>query len=298
MQAYEYIRVSPLGGSLGAEIQGVDASGEVPEHVMQEVRRAFSEHLVIIMRGQEVDAEQQIAFARRFGPLTKTVGLLGDKYIYMVDRKADDTGPNIGGHWHADGSQMERPPLGSLLYAIDVPPQGGDTMFCNLYEAYECLSPGMKSLADSLILVHSGKIAYQGKGHVNMAYHDKNKDMFDYDAGSIEAEHPLVRIIPETGRKALWAPGPLAFHFKDMTQEESAPLLQYFRAVAVRPELTCRIRWTRGALLLWDNRATYHYALNDYKGFARSMRRIQVEGERPYGPAMPRPAPVRKEGAA
>ena len=287
MPTYKHIQVTPVGGSLGAEVAGVDVANGVSSEAMQEIRRAFAEHLVIVMRDQTISEEQQIAFGRRFGPLTKTVGLVGDAHVFMVDRKADDTGPNIGGHWHADGSQMERPPLGSLLYAMDVPPYGGDTMFCNLCDAYDSLSTGMKALADRLVLVHSGKIGYAGKGHVNTGFHDKHKEMFDFAAGSIEAEHPLVRVIPETGRKALWAPGPLSFNFKDMTQEESEPLLKYFRGVAVRPEFTCRFRWTKGALLLWDNRATYHYALNDYAGFGRTMRRIQIEGERPYGPAMP-----------
>lgn len=287
MNSYKHITVTPLGGSLGAEVAGVDVSQEVAPAVMAEIQRAFNEHLVLMFRDQQLDEERQCAFAERFGPLTKTVGLVGKTHIFMVDRKADDSGPNIGGHWHADGSQMERPPLGSLLYAIEVPPHGGDTMFCNLYAAYDALSPGMKLLAERLVLVHSGKIGYNGKGHANQGFQDKHKEMYDFEAARIEAEHPLVRIIPQTGRKALWAPGPLAFHFKDMTQEESAPLLQYFRALSVRPEFTCRLRWTKGALVLWDNRATYHYALNDYPGFGRSMRRVQIEGERPYGPAMP-----------
>jgi taurine dioxygenase len=111
--------------------------------------------------------------------------------------------------------------------------------------------------------------------------------MYDFEAGRIDAEHPLVRIIPETGRKVLYAPSPMSFYFKDMSLEDSAPLIKHFQEIAVKPELTCRFRWTQGALLLWDNRATYHYALNDYHGWDRIMRRVQIEGERPFGPAKP-----------
>jgi taurine dioxygenase len=170
---------------------------------------------------------------------------------------------------------------------MDLPPYGGDTMFSNLYMAYEALSPGMKKLAESLILVHSGKMAYGGKGHVAQEVLDKRPDMYDFEAGRIDSEHPLVRTIPETGRKVLYAPSAMSMYFKDMSVEDSAPLIRYFQALGETPEFTCRFRWTPGAVIIWDNRATYHYALNDYPGWDRSMRRVQIEGERPYGPAKP-----------
>lgn len=126
----------------------------------------------------------------------------------MVTKSASDRGRNVGGHWHADGSQMEHAPMASALYAMQIPPYGGETMFSNLYMAYESLSPGMQRLAESLILVHSGKMGYGGKGHVAQEVLTKRPDLYDFEGGRIDAEHPLVRVIPETGRKVLCAESP------------------------------------------------------------------------------------------
>lgn len=292
LQTYRHIRVEPISSALGAEIDGVDLSRPLADEVFAEIRRAFFENLVVMFRGQDLTEDQQCDFAARFGPLTKSAGLAGDSRVFMVTKKASDRGRNVGGHWHADGTQMQRSPLGSALYAMEVPPYGGDTMFCNLYMAYESLSPGMKSLADGLMLVHSGTMGYGGGGHVAQEVIDKRPDMYDFEAGRIDAKHPLVRVIPETGRKVLYAPSPLSFYFEDMSVADSAPLIRYFQGIAEKPEFTCRFRWTKGALLLWDNRATYHYALNDYHGWDRTMRRVQIEGEQPFGPARPAAGPV------
>lgn len=286
-KSYRHIEVRPLTSALGAEIFGVDLGRDLSDEVFAEVRRAFFENLVVMFRDQHLTEDQQCDFAARFGPLTKSAGLAGTGRVFMVTKKAGDTGRNVGGHWHADGTQMQRSPLGSALYAMEIPPYGGDTMFCNLYMAYESLSPGMKKLADGLILVHSGTMGYGGKGHVAQEVINARPDMYDFDAGRIDAEHPLVRVIPETGRKVLYAPSPLSFYFKDMSVADSAPLIKYFQSLAEKPEFTCRFRWGKGSLLLWDNRATYHYALNDYHGWDRTMRRVQIEGEHPFGPAKP-----------
>ena len=295
---YRHIGVHPVSAALGAEITGVNIAKGLSDEQFEEIRRAFFENLVIMIRDQDLSEEQQCEFAARFGKLTKSAGLKGDNPIFMVTKSADDRGNNIGGHWHADGTQMEHAPLGSALYAMQVPPYGGDTMFCNLYMAYELLSPGMKAIAEQLIVVHSGNLAYSGKGHVVQDLLDRRADMYDFEAGRIDSEHPLVRIIPETGRKVLYAPSPMAYYFKDMSMQDSEPLLRYFQHIAERAEFTCRFRWTKGALLLWDNRATYHYALNDYYGWDRIMRRVQIEGERPFGPAKPAMEPVSSPFAA
>lgn len=289
---YEHIQVQPISSALGADITGVDIARGLGDAQFAEIRRAFFENLVVMIRDQDLSEQQQIAFAARFGKLTKSAGLAGDSKVFMVTKAAGDRGRNVGGHWHADGTQMERSPLGSALYAMTIPPYGGDTQFCNLYMAYESLSPGMKALADQLIVVHSGTMGYSGKGHVAQEVINQRPDMYDFEAGRIDAEHPLVRIIPETGRKVLYAPSPLSFYFKGMSVEDSAPLIRHFQNVAEKAEFTCRFRWTQGALLLWDNRATYHYALNDYHGWDRVMRRVQIEGERPFGPAKPATEPV------
>jgi taurine dioxygenase len=286
-QNYRFIEVKKIAGALGAEVTGVNLSKPMSDDIFSEVRRAFFENLVVMFPEQVLDEDQQCAFAARFGTLTKSAGLAGDSRVFMVTKNAQDKGRNIGGHWHADGTQAQRPPLGSALYAQEIPPYGGDTMFCNLYMAYDALSPGMKELAESLILVHSGSMGYGGKGHDAQEFIDKNKHLYDFEAGRIDAEHPLVRVIPETGKKALYAPSPMSFYFKNMSVDDSGPLIRYFQDIATKAEFTCRFSWTKGGLLLWDNRVTYHYALNDYFGYDRIMRRVQIEGERPYGPAMP-----------
>ena len=290
--SYQHINVQPISSALGADITGVDIAAGLTDAQFAEIKRAFFENLVVMIRDQDITEEQQCAFAARFGKLTKSAGLAGDSKVFMVTKSANDTGRNIGGHWHADGTQMEHAPLGSALYAMQIPPYGGDTMFSNLYMAYESLSPGMKKLAEELILVHSGTMAYGGQGHVAQEVLDKRKDMYDFAAGRIDAEHPLVRVIPQTGRKVLYAPSPMSFYFKDMSVADSKPLIDYFQSIAERAEFTCRFRWTKGALMLWDNRATYHYALNDYHGWDRVMRRVQIEGERPFGPAKLASEPV------
>ncbi|MDP3139871.1 MAG: TauD/TfdA family dioxygenase [Burkholderiaceae bacterium] len=289
---YRHIGVRPIAGALGAEISGVNLAQPLSNEVFAEVRRAFFENLVVMFRDQVLTEDQQCDFAERFGPLTKSAGLKADSRVFMVTKAAQDKGRNVGGHWHADGTQAERVPMASVLYAMEVPPYGGDTMFCNLYAAYDMLSPGMKKLAESLVVVHAGTMGYGGKGHVAQDFIDKNKHIYDFEAGRIDNEHPLVVVIPETGRKVLYAPSPMAFYFRDMSVEDSAPLINYFQAIAEKAENTCRFSWTKGSVLMWDNRATYHFAINDYHGMARTMRRVQIEGNRPFGPAMPVPSPV------
>ena len=156
--AYRRIKVLPISGALGAEIEGVDASQPLNDDVITEIRRAFAEHLVIFFRDQTLTPEQQTRFATIFGPLTKHpfIKTMPDNpYVAPLIRDADATGLNFGGQWHCDATFLEEAPLGSLLYAVEIPPYGGDTMFANLILAYDTLSAGMKKMLDSLILIHS-----------------------------------------------------------------------------------------------------------------------------------------------
>jgi len=270
------IEVTPIAGALGAEIGGVDLAQPLDETTVQEIRQALLNHLVIFFRDQNITSDQYMAFAEAFGtpqeyPLIK--GIEGYPYIVEIAKEEDQT-VNFGGIWHTDTTYLERPPMGSMLYALEVPPHGGDTLFANQYMAYETLSKGLRKLLDKLTAVGCSAKAAVSK---------TREDMFHGDAQThdFQSEHPAVRTHPETGRKALYVNVAHTARFKGMTEEESAPILDYLFQHQVRPEFTCRFRWRKGSLAFWDNRATQHNPINDYHGYRRVMRRITLAGEKP-----------------
>jgi taurine dioxygenase len=280
---FRYIEVAPIAGALGAEVHGVDL-GQCGDEAIAEVRQALLDHQVICFREQRLTPAQQVALGRRFGELNVHPhyrSLDGYPEILPVLKEPTDK-RNIGGVWHSDVTFLERPALGSLLYAIDVPSKGGDTMFASQYLTYEALSPGMKRLLEGLEAVHSDAILSQPRNKAKSNAERSTKLKEEEVVEVTETCHPVVRTHPETGRKALFVNGAFTTRFKDMTAEESRPLLDYLYAHAVRPEFTCRIRWRKGSLVFWDNRAVQHYALNDYPGERREMHRVTVEGDRPH----------------
>jgi taurine dioxygenase len=167
--------------------------------------------------------------------------------------------------------------MGTMLIAREVPPFGGDTLFANMYLAYESLSPGMQRLLDDLVAVNSS-----AKADVTKTREDRVRDGARADVKrEYIAEHPVVRTHPETGRKALYVNGGHTVRFTDMTEIESAPLLQYLFAHQQRPEFTCRFRWEAGSIAFWDNRCTQHNPINDYHGWCRIMHRVTLAGDQP-----------------
>ncbi len=279
------IKVRPLSGALGAEISGVDLARPLGNSLFAEIHRAFMRYQVIFFRDQVLTQEQHMEFSARFGALQVIPFVKGmDEHpeIIAVVKEAEERHTyNFGGKWHSDLSFQEAPPLGSALYARDVPDFGGDTMWCNMYGAYEHLSPGLRRLLDGLTAVHSARRSYGPQGQFR---NDDIKSMsiVNSTAALSETEHPVVRTHPETGRKCLFVNPVYTIRFKDMTEEESRPLLRFLQEQAVQPENTCRFRWTRGTLALWDNRCTQHLALNDYDGQRREMNRTTITGDRPY----------------
>jgi taurine dioxygenase len=175
---------------------------------------------------------------------------------------------------------QEAPSLGSLLYALDVPPVGGDTLFANQFLAYETLSSGMKELLDGLLCIHSAKPIYGSNGLSSRSFHNMSIDQ--NEAANAEMEHPVVRTHPESGRKGLFVNTNFSIRFKGMTEEESTPLLNYLFEHGRREAFTCRFKWKNGSVAFWDNRAVMHLALNDYSGHRREMHRVTVSGDRPY----------------
>ena len=278
---YRRIEVSPWSAALGAIVSGVDVAQELDDETIAEIRRALIEHQVIFFRGQSMTPEQHLAFARRFGTLNRHDQVAGmADYPDIIEVRQEPTdGRNFGGAWHGDVTYMPEPPLGSILYAREVPPIGGDTLWSNLYLAYEDLSDGMKAMIDPLVVIHTPAKIYGEKAL------DWSKDSSVKSAPNAtahyEVEHPLVRTHPESGRKLFYVSGAFTPRFKDMTEEESAPLLDYLMAQATREPFTVRWRWEVGDVAYWDNRATLHYALNDYSGHRRVMHRVTVNGERP-----------------
>ena len=281
--AYETISVAPIAGALGAEIFGVDLAAPLPNPVAAEIRQALLDHQVIFFRDQQLTPEQHLAFGRRFGELQihdYVEALAGYPEILEV-RKEPEERRNFGGGWHSDVSYLERPSLGSVLYALDVPEAGGDTMFASQYLAYESLSPGMQRMLDGLVAIHSARRPYGPNAERSHDYGPSSMRFHFSDKAEAEIAHPVVRTHVETGRKALYVNRNFTIRFKDMTEAESAPLLEYLYEHAARPEFTCRFRWRRGSIAFWDNRCVQHYALNDYHGFRRVMHRVTIEGERP-----------------
>lgn len=279
---YEHIEVSPITSALGAEVSGVNLARPLDDHVMAEVHRALLDHLVLFFRGQDLTPEHQLSFARRFGELEPhdfVSPMPGYPDMIQVVREADEEGPKFGGRWHTDVTFKERPALGSVLYAVEVPPYGGDTLFANQYLAYETLSPGMQRLLEGMTALHTAAATFGPQGRARSAYRGMNVNTDELALQ--ETEHPVVRTHPETGRKCLFVNGSFTHRFKDMSEEDSRPLLDRLVRHATEPALTCRFRWTSGTLAIWDNRCTQHYALNDHPGHRREMRRVTIAGERP-----------------
>jgi taurine dioxygenase len=273
------ITVRPIAGAMGAEIDGVDIGKGLDAEAVAEVRQALLDHLVIFFHDQQVGSDRFLAFARAFGepaeyPLLP--GIPGYPTITEIVKNEGETS-NFGGIWHADTTYLECPPMGSMLYALEVPPYGGDTMWANQYLAYETLSEAMRGILDGLIGVSTS-----AKADVSKTREDLIRSAGDKTAAVDHlAEHPVVRRHPETGRKSLFVNVAHTSHFKGMTEAESAPILQYLFQHQVRPEFTCRFRWRKGSLAFWDNRASQHNPVNDYHGFRRVMRRITLAGEKP-----------------
>ena len=275
------LSVTPIAGSLGAEIGGVDLAKPLDDATVAAIRQAWLEHLVIFFRDQDLSPAQFLAFARRFGepieyPFVK--GLPEQPEIIPVMKLAHET-VNFGGIWHSDTAYLEMPPMASMLIAREVPPAGGDTEFANMYLAYETLSDRMKQVIDGLVGVNSSAAA-----DTSRTREDRVKDSGRADARKeYVAHHPVVRVHPETGRRALYVNVAHTAGIEGMTPDESKAILAFLYRHQVRAEFTCRFRWRPGSIAFWDNRCAQHNAINDYPGHRRLMHRITLAGERPQG---------------
>ena len=273
------MKIKQIAGALGAEITGVDLAGGVPEQLAAEMRQVFLQHQVIFLRNQDLTPQQFLSFANAMGepveyPFVK--GLEGFPHIIEVKKLAHEK-VNFGGIWHSDTTYLDMPPMGSMLLSREVPPYGGDTLFASQYAAYEALSSTMQDLLNGLTGISSS-----AKADVSKTREDRIKtDGKDTVPQEYRAEHPIVRTHPETSRKVLYVNVAHTAGIKGMTDEESAPLLNFLFAHQVKPEFTCRFVWEPNTIAFWDNRCVQHNPVNDYHGFRRVMQRITLRGDRP-----------------
>ncbi len=291
MASYRRIEVKPIAGALGADIGNVDL-GNLDDETFGEIKTAWLEHLVVFFHRQNISPEQQIALAKRFGeihhhPFMKGMAEYPD--ILEIIKEEGDT-KAFGEVWHTDQMFNPKPAKATMLYAKETPDAGGDTMFANMYLAYETLSDAMKEMLKSVRTWNVGDRKKLQKGGAmgpparDGRYTGNDKMAAKVrDPGDLQTEcaHPIVRTHPETGRKALY----ISSHTQTLDgfkEGEARPILDFLAEHAIHPEFTCRFRWEVGALAIWDNRCTQHRALNDYPGKRRRMHRITIAGDAPF----------------
>jgi taurine dioxygenase len=274
--------VEPVAGALGAEISGLDLSQPLSEETILALRRTWLEYLVIFFRDQHLPPAQFLALGRRFGEVIEYPFVKGlpDYPEIIPVLKLEHERVNFGGVWHSDTAYLDVPPMASMLIAREIPPYGGDTLFANMYQAYETLSDGMKTMLAGLVAINSS-----AKADASRTREDRMKDSAREVKKDYVAAHPVVRTHPETGRRALYVNVAHTVRFDGMSEEESAPLLEYLFRHQTRPELTCRFRWRPGSIAFWDNRCAQHNAVNDYAGHRRLLHRVTLAGDTPKGPS-------------
>jgi taurine dioxygenase len=275
------LEVLPIAGALGAEIHGVDLGHDLDDATIADIRRALLDHCVIFFRNQSLDVAQHKALARRFGDIfihPNYYGMQPDPEIVEIRREPGDTRV-VGEEWHTDTTMVAEPPMGAIVYALEAPLYGGDTLFANQYLAYETLSAGMQRLLAGLRAVHSDRKVAGPRAGANAGRTTKARD--DDAWRETVSVHPVVRTHPETGRKLLFVNAAYTVGWEGLSEVESRPLLDYLLEHGHRPEFTCRFRWATGSVAFWDNRCVKHLAVNDAGPFRRVMRRIQIAGDRP-----------------
>lgn len=271
------IDIRPVAGALGAEILGVDLARDDDPKTIDAIRAALAEYGVVFFRDQDLTPEQHIAFAERFAPINVNrffTAVEGHPKIAEV-RKEPEQRSNIGSRWHTDHSYDQIPAMGSILLARETPDFGGDTQFADLALAFDALSDGLKDTLRSLNAVHSSRHVF---GKAAERAKDLSNRLGNADAATQDALHPVVIRHPDSGREVLYVNADFTLRFDGWTAEESKPLLEMLYAHASRPEFTCRFRWAIGSIAFWDNRRTWHQAINDYHGARRLMHRITLEG--------------------
>lgn len=270
------LAISETGAALGAVVHGLKPS-EMSDAELAELQQAYAKAEVLFFADLQMEPQEQIEFAQRFAQINV------NRFFAPVDgfaeiaevRKEPDQATNIGGGWHTDHSYDEVPAMGSMLYARTLPSSGGDTLFASMTRAFAALSPGLQDTLLGLKAVHSSRHAFGAAAPVP---EDLRGRFVNPEQALQDAVHPVVVEHPLSGRPALYVNPGFTLHFEGWTAQESAPLLQFLYQHAAKPEFTYRYKWQPNSMAFWDNRATWHYALNDYPGQRRLLHRITLEG--------------------
>jgi alpha-ketoglutarate-dependent taurine dioxygenase len=277
------VDVVRLAGNIGAELRGVDAGGPLDDVTVAEIRQALLAHKVVFLRDQQLTYASQVAFARRLGELTSGHPIFASPTEQPYREEMDSRKGMRANHWHTDLTFVDRPPAFTLLYGVVIPPVGGDTIWANTETAYADLPAELRDLVDRLRVVHSNDsdyaAIYEREAPTNAAVAALHAEML---SKVFQAEHPAVRVHPETGARSLLLGG-FAVHVSGYTRQASRDLLRMLQEYVTRPENTVRWKWRVGDLVIWDNRATQHYAVFDYGAEHRRGERITVAGEVPVG---------------
>ena len=275
------VDIRPVTANTGAEIHGIDLKEPLSDGAYREIRHALVDRGVLFFRDQHLTPDQLLAVGRRFGDLHVSkfaAKVPGHPQVCEV-RKEPETTRNIGGQWHTDHAYADKPPLGSILQAQELPEVGGDTLFANMCAAYDGLSDGLKKTLAGLRAVHAkSKALDPSKLAAERRVSAEELSKMTPDNVSRQAIHPVTPLHPESGRRILFVSPTYTVRFEGWTAAESEPLLQYLYQHALRPENTCRFHWRVGSIAFWDNRTSWHLALNDYQGERRLMHRVSVQG--------------------
>ncbi len=271
------MKITALSEHVGVEVTDI-AMASLDDGELGAIKAAVADHGVALLRDQQLTPEQHIAFAKRWGGIdVNNYFPANGGYPEIAEvRKAESQRANIGGGWHTDHSYDQVPAMGSILVARELPSSGGDTLFASMGAAYDSLSDGLKATLAGLRAVHSADHIYGPEGVYSAT--DQADDLKGRELKT-HAVHPAVIRHPVTGRRLLYVNPAFTLHFEGWTRAESMPLLSYLYDVAMRPEFQCRLVWQAGSVAIWDNRSTWHFAVNDYHGQRRVMHRITLSGE-------------------
>ena len=283
---YEKIKVDTSIGPVGAIIDGVDLSGKLSKQEVVEIHQAWLEHHVVFFRNQDLSPKQQADFAACFGELDiyPFMQAIGDHPNVIPIIKEPAAELNFGGAWHTDTSYQERPPKATVLYAMQVPDEGGDTLFADNTAAFQSLSIGMRDSLQTLTGIYSPKMVHGINGGYNQVAAKKGLGQAyggNAEFAESEVEHPLIRTHAETGRKSIFCSQPHTHRIKGWTREESLAVFGFLTQHLAQDRFVTRFKWENGSLAMWDNRCVFHHALNDYQGKRRHMHRVIVKGEKP-----------------
>ena len=274
----EGLIIKPISPSIGSTIYGLDLTQTIPDETLKKLRTIWLDRKLLVFPEQTLTPQQQTEFTQQFGELDQYPFLKGiDGYPYVAEvLKLPEEDINFGGVWHTDTTYLETPAAGASLYALELPPVGGDTIFCNMAAAYQALPNNVKQEIDPLQAINASNKADVSQTRLHRITSDSlAKQVF-------ANTHPVVRTHPETGEKTLFVNEAHTTHFEGQSEQQSSALLNCLYQHARKPEFQCRITWHIGMVALWDNRSTHHYPINDYTGYRRLLHRISLKGNKPF----------------